>query len=136
MRYYVVEAGLGELVKVDSAGTTGFHAGDAPDRRSVAVAKKHGVGIDEQRARQVTAKDFHDFDLILALDKTHLQHLLRMKPAGAKAEVVLFLEYAGVAHMSEVPDPYYGDVRDFEYVLDLIVSGVKPIIDKLQQLKR
>lgn len=133
MRHYVSLAGLADRVRVDSAGTTGFHAGDAPDMRSVRAAKKQGIHIDALQARQVVEKDFQVFDLILALDKSHLTHLQRMKPAGAKAEVALFLPYAGVAQISEVPDPYYGQAADFEYVLDLIVRGVKPIVDKLQQ---
>jgi len=136
MRYYLESKALGDRVFIDSAGTTGFHAGEAPDMRSVAIARKRGVMIEGLRARKVEVGDFDAFDFIFALDNEHLQHLRRMCPAGAKAEVALFLEYAGVERASEVPDPYYGETHHFEYVLDLIESGVKPLVDKLQQQLR
>ena len=79
--------------------------------------------------------DFFDFDLILALDNTHLAALENMKPDNARAHVALFLAYTDCSNATEVPDPYYGGVQDFEYVLDLIESGVKPLADKLQQLQ-
>jgi protein-tyrosine phosphatase len=136
LRHRIEEAGLGDKVLVDSAGTTGFHAGEAPDRRSVQAAKARGILIDGQRSRKMEEGDFHDFHLILALDHTHLQHLRRSIPKNATAEVALFLEYTGGTREKEVPDPYYGDAQDFEYVLDLIDAGVKPLVDKLQQQLR
>lgn len=136
MRLHVENAGLVDAVAIDSAGTTGFHAGDAPDMRSVAAAKKRGVMIEGLRARQLGMRDFEEFDLILACDHSHLTFLERMKPKDARTEVALFLEYAGVERESEVPDPYYGDAHHFEYVLDLVESGVKPLIVKLQQQLR
>jgi len=89
--------------------------------------------IEGYRARKVEPGDFEAFDLILALDHEHLQHLRRMAPDGARAEVALFLPYAGHPTVSEVPDPYYGEAHHFEYVLDLIESGVKPLVETLQQ---
>ncbi len=133
LRRAVGVAGLDKQVQVDSAGTSAFHAGDAPDMRSVAHAKKRGIMIEGLRARKIAPGDFDEFDLILALDHEHLNYLRRAKPEGARAEVALFLAYAGVESASDVPDPYYGDAHHFEYVLDLIESGVKPLMDKLQQ---
>ena len=136
LRHHVQKAGLGAQVLVDSAGTTGYHAGDAPDRRSVKAAKKRGIDIAHLRARQVQPKDFHEFDLILALDNSHLTQLRRRAPGDAKAQIALFLEHAGATAEREVPDPYYGQEQDFEYVLDLIESAVKPLVVKLQQQDR
>ena len=136
MRHIIAERGLQECLFIDSAGTTAFHSGEAPDKRSVAHAKKRGIFIEDLRSRKINLKDFEEFDLILALDQEHFDFLQRMKPAQAKAEVVLFLVYAGVEQVREVPDPYYGEAHHFEYVLDLIASGVKPLIDKLQQQLR
>jgi len=119
-------------IEVDSAGTHAYHISEAPDPRSVAAAKKRGVMLKDLRARKVTPEDFHIFDLILALDYDHLQHLQRMAPGDAKAHTALFLEYAGHKE-KEVPDPYYGEAWDFEYVLDLIEEGVEPLIGKLEQ---
>ena len=133
LRHHVAQAGLSDVVHIDSAGTTGYHAGDAPDARTVKAAKARGIALHDLRARQVTANDFHDFDLILALDDSHLQQLRRSAPKGAKAEVALMLTYCGHPDVQDVPDPYYGNAQDFEYVLDLIESAVKPLVKKLQQ---
>lgn len=136
MRHFVDEAGLSGKVQIDSAGTTAFHAGEAPDMRSVKAAKQRGILIEGLRSRKIAPGDFDAFDLILACDNEHLQFLRRMQPKDSRAEVALFLAYAGATKENEVPDPYYGDAFQFEYVLDLIEAGVKPLIDKLHQQLR
>lgn len=132
LRHRVREAGLEGRVHIDSAGTTGYHAGEAPDRRSVAAAQRRGISLQGQRARQVRQQDFHDFDLILALDETHLRELQRIAPENGTAQLALMLVHCGHAGR-DVPDPYYGQAQDFEYVLDLIESAVKPLLEKIQQ---
>ena len=132
MRHHVEAMGLADRILVDSAGTHGYHVGDAPDQRSVLTARKHGIYIEGLRARKVEQEDFREFNLILALDYEHLKHLHRMAPKDATAHVDLFLEYSGNTRETEIPDPYYGDQHDFDHVLDLIESGVKPILVKFQ----
>lgn len=132
LRHAIASRGLEKLMHVDSAGTHGYHIGEAPDRRSIAVAKKRGIEIGSLKARKVTPADFHEFDLILGLDTEHLLHLKRMSPKDAKAETALFLDYVGHDE-KDVPDPYYSDNAHFEYVLDLIEAGVEPLIDKIQK---
>src|SRR5579884_450154 len=132
LRHYIREKGLSEKLLADSAGTHGYHVGEPPDERSIAAAQRRGIRIDDLRARKVSVEDFQIFDLILGLDHEHMRHLRRMVPANARAELDLFLAYAGNPLVTEVPDPYYGERRDFEYVLDLIESGVEPLLAKLQ----
>lgn len=112
-------AGLEQLVEVDSAGTGDWHVGKAPDQRTRQAARQRGYALDELRARQVGRPDFQRFDLILAMDQSNLADLQRMRPAGASAEVDLFLRRYELA-VTEVPDPYYGGAGGFEQVLDLI----------------
>jgi protein-tyrosine phosphatase len=131
-RHRLEKNGLSEKVLVDSAATHAYHIGEAPDMRSVAAAKKRGIMIDGLRARKLEPGDFYEFDLILACDYEHMQHIHRMAPKDATAEVALFLEYTGATKEKEVPDPYYSDNHHFEYVLDLIEAGVEPLIQKLQ----
>ena len=64
-RHLVNDAGLSDVVRIDSAGTHAFHIGEAPDARAQAAARKRGYEITHCEARQVTAEDFRDFDLIL-----------------------------------------------------------------------
>lgn len=133
LRHRIEALGLANKIAVDSAGTHAYHVGEAPDQRSVSAAKKRGILIDGLRARKIEPGDFNDFNLILALDFEHLTHLHRIRPENATAHVDLFLEYAGGTREKEVPDPYYGDHYHFEYVLDLIESGVEPLVEKLKQ---
>ncbi|MHB1205170.1 MAG: low molecular weight protein-tyrosine-phosphatase [Rhodospirillaceae bacterium] len=119
-RHMVEDAGLGNAVTVDSAGTHGYHIGDPPDPRSTAAAAQRGFDLSALRARKVTTADFHDFDLILAMDQGHYAHLAALQPNGARAEVKLFLDFHPEPRAKDVPDPYYGGPEGFNTVLDMI----------------
>lgn len=127
-RRLVEEAGLGDRIAADSAGTHGYHVGEPPDPRSRQAAKARGVDLSGLRARKLAAADFTAFDHILALDHGHLVHLRRMAPAGATAAVALFLPDG-----REVPDPYYGDGAQFEEVLDLCERGARALLDRIRR---
>jgi len=90
---------------VDSAGTGGWHAGEVPDRRTLAELKRHGIATSH-RARQVAADDFRRFDLILAMDRQNLRDLQAIRPADATARLELF-------DADEVPDPWYDGAEAF-----------------------
>ncbi|MEE8445759.1 MAG: low molecular weight protein-tyrosine-phosphatase [Alphaproteobacteria bacterium] len=128
MRKLLAERGLEHRVEVDSAGTHGFHEGEAPDTRSQAQARRRGIELGDQRARQVRREDFHDFDLIVAMDRGHLRELERMAPPDAPARVELFLRYAPECGQDDVPDPYYGAGDGFETVLDLVEAGARGLL--------
>ena len=131
-RDLVARAGLSGHIATDSAGTTGYHVGEPPDPRSVQAARGRGVDISDLRARRVTADDFHTFDLILAMDHGHLRSLTRMAPPDGRAEVGLFLSYADGLYHSEVPDPYYGDGRGFDDVLDMVEAASEGLLDHIR----
>jgi protein-tyrosine phosphatase len=120
-------------VEVDSAGTADYHIGNAPDPRSRRAAKQRGIDIGTLRARQVTPKDFSEFDLILAMDRNNLRDLEALRPRDATAELQLFLDYAPELKLREVPDPYYGGERGFEDVLDLTTAASRGLIVALQK---
>jgi protein-tyrosine phosphatase len=122
LRHMVAQAGLGNAVTVDSAGTHGYHIGDPPDPRSTAAAAARGFDLSALRARKVTAADFRTFDLILAMDQSHFRHLAAMRPKDAKADLKLFLDFHP-AGGKDVPDPYYGGPEEFERVLDMIETA-------------
>lgn len=117
---------------VESAGTHGYHIGEPPDSRAITIAKKRGYDISHLRARKLDAEDFNRFDLILGLDSGHLNTLKQLHGEGCKAQVALFLDYAGLGNYASVPDPYYGTTRDFEHVLDLIEEGTRKLYQRLQ----
>jgi len=120
--------GLRQLYQIDSAGTGGYHAGEPPDRRATAAARKRGYDLSQQRARAVRDSDFVEFDLILAMDKSNLENLLARAPAGARDRVQLFMS-ATPDLQQEVPDPYFGGDDGFERVLDMLESAADAWLD-------
>lgn len=85
------------------------------------------------QARQVTAEDFENFDLVLAMDRENLRELERMKPRGARTSPKLFLDYAPDLNLRDVPDPYYRDAAAFEEVLDLTSTASRGLLAALQK---
>lgn len=122
----------GVAVEVDSAGTGGWHVGEAPDRRATAAAAQRGVDLSRQRARQAGVADFHEFDHILAMDRDNLADLKAIMPRDARAELRLFLDYAPDQPVRAVPDPYYGGPQGFERVLDLIAAASAGLLERLR----
>ena len=135
-RHRVRAEGLENAFLIDSAGIEDYHTGDPPDSRSIKAALKRGVALDELKARKVRATDFHDFDLILAMDKGHHRALKNLKPKDARAEVALFLDFANAEMSRDVPDPYYGGPADFTLVLDLVEEGVDGLLRHLRAEKK
>lgn len=119
----VLRAGLADLIRVDSAGTGDWHLGEPPDPRSRQAARARGYDLDHLRARQVVPADFRKFGYILAMDDANLRNLRRLRPDWYRGELDLFLRAGGCRSPFEVPDPYNGDTRDFERVLDLVEAA-------------
>ncbi|MBB3658812.1 protein-tyrosine phosphatase [Rhizobium sp. BK650] len=122
------EAGLGDTFRVDSAGLGGWHQGELPDRRSIATASEHGIDITGQRARKILPKDFDDFDLILAMDRSNIVELRRRSPHANN--IHLFGDFA-LGTGEDIPDPYYGDREDFELVYARLFSGCNKLVEWL-----
>jgi len=94
--------------EVDSSGTSGWHEGNLPDRRSIEVAKANGIDITNQRSRQIETKDLETFDLILTMDSSNYQEVLQLATSDAQKEKVkLMLNYLYPNENRGVPDPYY-----------------------------
>jgi len=130
-RHQLQEAGLGRRVEVASAGTGDWHVGKPPDRRAQQAAKARGYDLSLLRGQQVSADDFHEYDLILAMDHANLADLKRLQPADAKAELDLFLRRYGAA-VEQVPDPYYGGADGFDHVLDLVEFGCRGLVNEVK----
>lgn len=110
---------------VDSAGTSGYHIGEAPDPRSVAVAYQNGVDISGLRGRQLDKSD-SKFDLIVAMDRQNYANISRLN-LGSK--VALMGEFG--LNGAEIPDPYYGDSRDFKRVYDMLEISINVMFDEV-----
>jgi len=130
-RKLAAEAGLGERILADSAGTHGYHVGEPPDPRTQAAAVRRGYDLSGLRARKVERADFQRFDLILAMDHDHHAILSRMAPAAVSHKLRLIMSYAGRFRESEVPDPYYGSPQEFERVLDMLEDAAQGLLVSL-----
>jgi protein-tyrosine phosphatase len=122
-------------LEVDSAGTADYHAGEPPDRRTIAAARRRGYDLAGLRARRVTRADFARFDQVLAMDRANLAELERLIVPDAAARLALFLEYSPECGFEEVPDPYYGGVEDFERVIDLCECAARGLLEHRQHKK-
>jgi protein-tyrosine phosphatase len=118
------ERGLEHQITVDSAGTGGWHTGQGADRRTVRVLEHHGAGFDHV-ARQVQDSDA-SFDLILVADRANLRDLEPWPEVQRKAKLLL--------EDLEIPDPYYGDLDDFEKVYAMLEPAIKALLDGLEKV--
>jgi protein-tyrosine phosphatase len=128
LRHMVTEAELADAIRIDSAGTLDYHVGSPPDERSQSHARKRGYDLAHLRARQVSVKDFDEFDLILAMDWQNLAELQEMCPPQHKKKVHRLMEFAPPGINDIVPDPYTGGPLMFERVLDHIEQACRGLM--------
>lgn len=116
---------------IDSAGTGSWHQGEPPDPRSIAVAKKNLIDISGQRARQITATDFSNFDLIFAMDQSNRQNLLQLAPDNhSKKKIRLIMEELHRKRNKDVPDPYWDKEDGFELVFQMLDEAIGQFVEK------
>jgi len=118
---------------VDSAGTSGFHEGNLPDSRSIAVAKQYGIDITNQRSRKFTVSDYDNFDLIFAMDSSNFNDILKLSRGNKDAKKVrLILNEIENYTDKDVPDPYYGGDNGFSNVYKMLEAACTVIAAKLK----
>ena len=125
-------AKLGLDIDVDSAGTGDWHAGEPPDPRARAVARRNGIDIDHYRARRVEARDFRRFTHIIALDQQNLAALTTVRPEDATAEVSLLFDHVPGREGETVADPYWGGEADFARTWAEVTLGAKALARQLR----
>ena len=131
----ILRSKISEKHIVASAGTISFHEGSPPDKRSTKIAKEYGVDISHQRANYFTEKHLEDFDKIFCMDLKNLEDVLsKAKSEEQRNKVSLIMEEAGVLsdEKIEVPDPYYGDMSDFEMVYQMLDQACEAIVKKYE----
>ncbi|MGA0543052.1 MBL fold metallo-hydrolase [Neotabrizicola sp. VNH66] len=117
----------GRPVQIDSAALVDWNIGRAPDPRSVAVAAEHGLDISAQVARQIRESDFHDFDLILAMDATNVAALSALRPKGARARIVAAGDLVDLENPQDIQDPYEFGSDAFDCVFRQLEQAVARI---------
>lgn len=119
-------------VELDSAGTHGYHVGEAPDSRTQRAAAVRGYDLSQIRARKVAAQDLDYFDLVLAMDKTNLDNLQRLSRPDQQNKIKLLMDFSKQFDDDEVPDPYYGLGQGFDLVIDMVEDSARGLIEKLR----
>ncbi|MDZ4851226.1 MAG: low molecular weight protein-tyrosine-phosphatase [Pirellulaceae bacterium] len=127
LRTVIEQKGLTDRIVVDSAGTASYHVGRPADSRMRAAANERGYPLDSM-ARALSPRDLRDFDFIIAMDRDNLRaiHQLGDTRQGCAR---LFSEFLGPEWPRDVPDPYYGGVDGFEYVLDMLEAGAPALVE-------
>ncbi len=123
-----------EYVQVDSAGTAGYHEGELPDKRSIAVAKKYGINITDQRSRKFSVTDFDSFDIIYAMDESNYDNIVALSRSDDdKSKVKMILQELDPDQKLNVPDPYYGGELGFENVYQMLNNACEEISSKINK---
>ncbi len=129
MKKLVKEAGLEEMIEIDSAGTIGHHRGELPDERMRTHAARRGYVLDS-RSRPVEMNDFFAFDLIIGMDNYNISVLKRRSPDyESKQKIHRMMEYSRSKTYDHVPDPYYEGAEGFELVLNLLEEACRGLLD-------
>ena len=121
--------GLLDQFNVDSAGTIGYHTGHSADERMQDAANRRGFQL-HSRSRKLAYVDLERFDLVIAMDRENLQDILAVHPEPS-AEIKLLSDFLGDQWPTDVPDPYYGGLDGFEYVMDMIEAACPQILKSL-----
>ena len=116
---------------IGSAGTHDYHIGRPAFPTAVELARKRGYDIARHVARRIAPGDFDRYDMILAMDRANLAHLRSIAPTSCRQRIELLLDYGEEFHAEEVPDPFGGEVRDFERALDMIEDGCRGLVHLL-----
>jgi protein-tyrosine phosphatase len=131
LRDQIEKAGL--KVIVDSAGTSGYHSGEAPDFRAIKTLQKKGIDISGLSARQFTVNDFDDFDFIYVMDTSNLINVLNLaRNDNDKSKVILIMNEVSPSKNQSVPDPFYGGIEGFEEVYNMLDHASKLIINHIR----
>lgn len=131
LRHKVQKEGLD--IVVDSAGTAGYHIGEAPDSRMRATARSYGFPIDDLKARQFVTSDYDDFDLIYVMDRSNLKNVLSLaRNTSDELKVKLILNEIEPGKDLEVPDPYYGGDQGFIDVFNMLDKATDNILEKIR----
>ena len=128
-RQLVRQAGLDEVVSMESAGTHSFYAGESADKRAIASAQKRGVDISSHRARAVDVASFEQYDLILAMDWDNLSFLQQKTAKKLHHKLQLLMRFATEHESATIPDPYHGNAQGFEQALDYIEDACAGLLD-------
>lgn len=136
-RSLVEKSGWTDLFKIDSAGTAAHYVGEPPDRRAQKHAKLRGYDLSKLRARFISPADFEKFDHVLVMDRRNMREMEKVRQycRNPKARLQFLLDHHPELKGGDVPDPFGGEDKDFERVLDLVEPACENLLKTILQEK-
>lgn len=132
-KHQLEEEGLQDRIEVDSAGTSGWHNGELPDSRMRQHGARRGYKFDSL-SRKFTARDFEDFDIILAMDDSNYDNILDLSPdLESDKKVYRMVDFLQKLQHDHIPDPYYKGADGFELVLDLLEDACDGLLQNVKK---
>ncbi|NDV70244.1 low molecular weight protein-tyrosine-phosphatase [Dysgonomonas sp. 25] len=129
----VKKEGLQNRIKVDSAGTAGYHNGELPDYRMRQHGARRGYKFDSI-SRKFLAVDFDQFDMIIAMDDSNYDNIMRLAPdLESEKKVHRMVDFSRKYKYDHIPDPYYSGSDGFELVLDLLEDACAGLLEEIKQ---
>ena len=120
-------------LEVDSAGTAAYHIGKQPDIRSIEIANKYTIDLNQQRARQFSRADFDKFDIIYSMDTNNYAHLISLASTETERNKIrMILNEINPKAYQSVPDPYYGGENGFQDVYNMLDKACDKIIQNIE----
>jgi protein-tyrosine phosphatase len=129
LKHLLEHRGQAGRIRVESAGTSGYHIDELPDRRMRTAAARRGMSLIS-RSRMVHIRDLRDFNLIVAMDESNYRELVKLN-SGTSSKICLLSDFLDESWPREVPDPYYGGDEGFEQVLDMLEAACPQLLSKL-----
>ncbi|HPK05425.1 MAG TPA: low molecular weight protein-tyrosine-phosphatase [Bacteroidales bacterium] len=118
---------------VESAGFEPYNIGEGPDERALIVAKKHGIDLEEHKMRLFRKEDFKNFDFIYVMDQRNLRDVLFLAESEEdKKKVDYLMNVLNPGKNQIIPDPYYGDLEDYEYAVTLMQQACERLAESLR----
>ncbi len=119
--------------EIDSAGTSAYHAGEAPDSRSIAVAQKYGIDISNQRSRQLSLADLDYYDKLLVMDSSNYNNVRKIcKKKEQIQKIELIMNFVSPPRNTPVPDPYWGN-DGFENVYQMLDRACTALVESVEK---
>jgi protein-tyrosine phosphatase len=138
-QHLVEERGLQSQISSDSAGTSGFHAGEEADERMRSTATEHGISLTH-RSRKLVIEDYAGFNYIISMDDPNLDIILAFQKKATQAgvhatpKILMMRSFDPEAgEDTDVPDPYYGGMNGFEDVYQILVRASENFLDFLEE---
>lgn len=124
--------GLDSKFLIESAGTSGFHSGQLPDKRMRKHALKRDIVLDSY-SRKINVQDLEAFDHVIVMDDKNHQDVLALSNVNNEQKIKKLTDYCTTFDVDHVLDPYYGGAAGFEKVLDILEDACSNLLLQIKK---